>query len=407
MKINKKTLIAGGLIFATGIAGVAAVSCGTSSANEVALVVSTRNNPFYTAIINAAQAKADELGLSLVIYDSQNDAQKETTHINNIIAKGTTKVVLLNDVNESSGISSVRTLNGAKIPVVALDHLLTNDNEAVKNSGIKVEANIASDNKQAGKIIAQLLAQKIGLPADAPVYTLYGLPGTESGESRASGFLESVKKSATENVAYNLFAYTKYGQAVRNGVNYVGDQADDNRDKATQTTANRLATLFAASRSDRPALVFGTNDESAIGAISAIQTGGLALAGNAEYDASLTGANRQIYVTGVDDTADALASIKEGKMTATVKQDTTAMSQIAVQIAKDIIDGKWTSSAKPTYKSYYDAYPTVAKNKTVSDAIEQGYFFSIGTQIRWKNKQGNIELLGDADNDGILEVIAS
>src|SRR5690606_16735304 len=69
--------------------------------------------------------------------------------------------------------------------------------------------------------------------------------------------------------------------------------------------------------------VFAHNDEMALGAIEAIQSSG-----------------KNIPIIGFDGNDDALKSIEEGKLTGTIAQQPALIGQLAVQAAKDVIDGK-------------------------------------------------------------------
>ena len=55
---------------------------------KIGLVVSTLNNPFFVDLRDGAQAKADELGASLIVLDSQDDAASELSNVEDLITQG-------------------------------------------------------------------------------------------------------------------------------------------------------------------------------------------------------------------------------------------------------------------------------------------------------------------------------
>ena len=72
-------LLAAGLL--SGAAGAA------QAADKIALVVSTLNNPFFVTMEDGAKAKAKELGYDLIVLDSQNDAAKELSNVEDVLGQ--------------------------------------------------------------------------------------------------------------------------------------------------------------------------------------------------------------------------------------------------------------------------------------------------------------------------------
>ncbi|MGY6172517.1 substrate-binding domain-containing protein [Candidatus Mycoplasma pogonae] len=371
-------------------------------AADIALLLSTKNNPFFAAVEEGVREKAKELNLSVETYDSINKVSTEDDNVARIIAKKH-PIVIFNDVNEDSGIAAVRKFNRAKIPVIALDHILFGPK--VKEAGIEVVANIASDNVQAGKIIAQFLAQKIKLPQDILTYILYGIPGTESGMSRTKGFNIPVKDLDGNDINYNVYGYTLIGEAEKYGKKYYSDQADDNRSLAHDKTNARIGQFFSANTVDkRPNLIFGTNDEAAIGAISAILKQNIKdvdgkgiLAGNQIYSEAT---KNKVWVTGIDYTKDAIDAIVNQKtMTATVEQETNALGAIATLIAKKVLENQFDNS---TLQQYKEVFPQITNVPTSDNqTMTKGFYFQVATKIFWAGEDGKGEKL-TADANGKL-----
>jgi ribose transport system substrate-binding protein len=69
--------------------------------------------------------------------------------------------------------------------------------------------------------------------------------------------------------------------------------------------------------------VFAHNDEMALGALQAIQSSG-----------------RDVLVVGFDGNEDAMTSIRNGNLSATVAQQPEKIGQLAVQAGADVLQGK-------------------------------------------------------------------
>lgn len=91
-----------------------------SAKENIALVVSTLNNPFFVNLKEGAVNKAKELDYELVILDSQNNPAKELANVEDTIVKGT-KVILINPTDSEAVGNAVLAANKAGIPVITLD----------------------------------------------------------------------------------------------------------------------------------------------------------------------------------------------------------------------------------------------------------------------------------------------
>ena len=80
------------------------------------------------------------------------------------------------------------------IPVVDLDANL--DHAITKKAGVDVAFTIGSDNEAAGAKGADYLVGVLGKDAKGPVLVIEGLSGNITGEKRAQGFAEELKKQA-------------------------------------------------------------------------------------------------------------------------------------------------------------------------------------------------------------------
>ena len=263
----------------------------TESAGKVGLVVSTLNNPFFVTLKEGAEAKAKELGMEIIILDSQNDPAKELANVEDLVVKGV-NVILINPTDSDAVARAVMAANESKIPVITLDR---------GANGGEVVTHIASDNVAGGKMAGEFIVGKIG--KDGKVVELQGIPGTTAARDRGQGFNE----------------------AAANNITVVAQQAADfDRTKGLNVMENILQAVPEIDA------VFAHNDEMALGALKAIE-----------------GSGRSILVVGFDATDDAVKAVEAGTLAATVAQQPAMIGAIGVETASKVIKGETTAEFIP------------------------------------------------------------
>jgi ribose transport system substrate-binding protein len=90
------------------------------SSDKIAVVISTRNNPWFVVLGETARDRAEELGYNATLFDSQNDAAKEAEHFDNIITAGYA-AILFNPTDADGSVANARRAKEAKIPVFCID----------------------------------------------------------------------------------------------------------------------------------------------------------------------------------------------------------------------------------------------------------------------------------------------
>lgn len=280
------------IILIISLLSVFMFSCGSSNSNgesnnngvSVGLSVSTLNNPFFVTLSEGAKAKAKELNINLSVVNASDDTAKQASDIEDLISKNV-KVIIVNPVDSDAVAPAVESAIAANIPVIALDRIV---------NGVEVDAQIASDNVAGARMAGEYLVELIG--EKAKVAELIGIPGASATIDRGKGFHE--------------VADTK--------LNVIASQtANFNRAEGLTVMENILQA--------NPDLkgVFAHNDEMALGALEAIKAAG-----------------KDIAIIGFDATDDAVLSVKEGSIKATVAQQPDLMGAIAVETALKIINGE-------------------------------------------------------------------
>lgn len=264
-----------------------------AEAKKVGLVLSTLNNPFFVTLKEGAEAKAKELGIELIVLDSQNDPAKDMANVEDLITKGVS-LILLNPTDSDAVVNAVKAANDAKIPVITLDRAA---------NGGEVVSHVASDNIAGGKMAADFVNEK--LAGKGNVIELQGIAGTSAARDRGQGFNEQLATYA--------------------GLKVVAAQpADFDRTKGLTVMENLLQ-----AQPDVQA-VFAHNDEMALGALQAIEASG-----------------KSIIVVGFDAIDDAVQAVKDGKMAATVAQQPELIGALGVETADKVLKGETVEASIP------------------------------------------------------------
>lgn len=261
-------------------------------AKKIGLVISTLNNPFFVTLKEGAEAKAKELGVELVVLDSQDDPAKEMSNVEDLITKNVA-VILINPTDSDAVGNAVKAANDKKIPVITLDR--------GANSG-DVVAHIASDNVAGGKMAGQYVIDQLG--GKGKVVELQGLAGTSAARDRGQGFNDAIKTSSIEVVAQQT--------------------ADFDRTKGMSVMENILQAQPEINA------VFAHNDEMALGALQAIKASG-----------------KKIMIVGFDATDDAVKAVEAGEMAATVAQQPALIGSLGVENAVKVIKGETIEKSIP------------------------------------------------------------
>ncbi len=283
------------LVLVVGLAGCSTGGDKTNGAEgkyTIGLVVSTLNNPFFVDLRDGAQAKADELGASLIVLDSQDDAASELSNVEDLITQGV-DLIMINPTDSDAVGSAVLAANEAGIPVITLDRSA--------NSG-EVVAHIASDNVAGGVMAGEFIVEQLG--GKGSVVELEGIPGASAARERGEGFNTAIEGTDIKVVAKQTANFDR-----AEGLSVMED--------ILQSQAEIDA-------------VFAHNDEMALGALEAIKASG-----------------RDIIIVGFDATDDAVAAVEAGDLAATVQQLPKDIGSIGVDTAIKILAGESVEASIP------------------------------------------------------------
>ena len=265
----------------------------TDGGKKIGIVISTLNNPFFVSMKEGAEKKAKELGYELVVLDSQNDATKERSNVEDLIQQGIVALII-NPTDSDAVVNSITVANDNKIKVITVDR---------KANGGEVACHVASDNIKGGEMAAEFILEKLN--GKGNLVELQGIPGASATRDRGKGFHNIVDK--------------------KDGVKVVASQAADfDRQKGLTVTENIIQATPSFDA------IFAHNDEMALGAIKAIKT-----------------ANKDVIIVGFDGNDDAKAAVASGDLAATIAQKPDLMGSVAVENAVKVAKGETVEKEVP------------------------------------------------------------
>ena len=233
--------------------------------------------------------------MQAVELETATEAQLNTC---NTMLQRKPAIMITAAINQTILLPCLKQATDSKIPVVDLDFNL--DHEMAAKAGVKIAYSIGSDNYAGGGKAADWLVSKLGKDAKGPVLVIEGLPGNINGGKRAHGFADELAKAAP-------------------GLKVIGILPGDwDRQKAANITNDALT------RNPDLVAIFCSNDGMALGAVEA------AFAANK---------GAQTTIIGFDGTSDAVKSIKDGRLGASVAQLPYLVGKQAVEYGKKLLDG--------------------------------------------------------------------
>ena len=259
---------------------------------EYAVVLKVLSSQFWQTMRDGIQAEADKMGIKVDIYaaNTEDDVEGQVTLLENAISTGykAIGVAPISDVNLNNAIADA-TSKGIKI--VNIDEKVNMD--ALAELGGACTAYVATDNVAVGKLGAEYLIEQIGGAGEVAI--VEGKAGAVSGENRRDG-----AKAAFEAA----------------GLTIVESQPAD----WDRTKAYDVATNYITAHPDLKA-IYCCNDTMAMGVQEAVEASG-----------------KDIKVCGTDGNDDAIQSVADGKLAATVAQDPAAVGAKGLQLMVDAVD---------------------------------------------------------------------
>lgn len=248
-----------------------------SNSEKYLMIIKTLSSPFWINLKNGIEEEANRLKVNVTVLagNSEDDIQGQLRLFEENIGKDYAGIGFA-PISPVNLISAVSLAYSRGIYLVNVDEKI--NMEQLKANKANVEGFVNTDNFKVGASAAKFIVEQI---KSGEVIIIEGKAGTTSGEDRRTG-------------AASVFTNTS-------GINLVASQpADWDRTRALDVTSSLLQ------RYPNIKAIYCCNDTMALGAQQAVE--------NIQKQNS-------IIVVGTDGTPEAFQSIKEGRLKATMEQD--------------------------------------------------------------------------------------
>lgn len=336
-----KTLLAGSALALIAMSGSAfAAGHGVSAC----LITKTDTNPFFVKMREGAEAKAEELGITLNSYAGQVDGDHETqvAAIETCIANGASGI-LITASDTAAIVDPVQQARDAGLLVIALDTPLDPIDAA--------DATFATDNFLAGELIGQWAAANLGdSAADAKIAMLdLAISQPTVGVLRDQGFLQGFGIDLGDP-------------------NRWGDEEDAriicNEVTAGNEEGGRIAMENCLAVDGDINVVYTINEPAAAGA----------------YEALTAAGKEDVLIVSVDGGCPGVADVADGVIGATSQQYPLLMASLGIEaIAAWAADG--TKPENTPGKDFFDTGVALVTDEAV-DGVES-IDTAEGTDLCW------------------------
>lgn len=278
-------------LFAAGLGVCAAQppSPAPTTPKVIAASLLTMQHGFYQELRAGLEEEAAKHGYKLVVLSAEFDSSRQANQIDDFIQQKVSAIIVSPCDSRSVG-TSIKAANDAGILVV------TADIASLAKTG-KVASHIASDNVAGGKAAAGLMADALKGKGKVAVLSH---PEVASVSDRVKGFREAIKSSKDITIVAEL-------------------SSEGKRDKAVRVMEDLMQS--------EPGLagVFCINDDTALGALAAVEA---------------AGKQGKIAIIGYDGTPEARAKIKSGGIYGDVVQNPRRIGVLTIGAVHDLLTGK-------------------------------------------------------------------
>jgi len=264
---------------------------------KVGLITKTDSNPFFVKMREGAQAKADELGVTLLTGtgNADGDNESQVTVMENMVNAGV-KGILITPNDTKAIVPSIKKARDAGVLVIALD--------SPTDPRDGVDALFATNNFKAGVLIGQYAKVAMG-SKPLKIATLDLLPGIAVGVLRHNGFLSGMGLSKVDDTAVDQDMPAEVVCAQ----DAAGDQA-----KGQTAMENCLQ------KNPDINLVYTINEPVAFGAYTALKA---------------AGKEKDVVIVSVDGGCKGVQGVVDGQIAATSQQYPLLMASMGVEAIVD------------------------------------------------------------------------
>lgn len=248
----------------------------------------TRTHPFYQDLEAGLRSAAEAAGYELSVTAGEFDVAKQKDQLQDFIVRKVNAIIVAPCDSRSIG-TAIKAANDAGIPVFTVDIACLAEN-------VRIVSHVASDNIAGGRLAARAIIDALG---GTGKIAIIDHPEVESVIQRVKGFEEELATAPGIQIVSKLSGHGVKDQAFRT--------AEDILQAHPDLTA-----------------VFGINDDSALGALAAIEK---------------AGKSGKITIVGFDAVPEARDAIKEGRIYADVIQQPNEIGRKAIESVQAYVSG--------------------------------------------------------------------
>jgi ribose transport system substrate-binding protein len=273
------------------LATVAVPGCSRGGETKtIALVTKAMDSEFWLAVRDGARKAVEgrtDVTLSVLAPDREINVDQQVSILEDQIQRGA-KVLLVAPSGSAQVVPILQGAIGKGVPVILVD----------SDAPLPGKASyVGTDNRAGGALAGRHVVDTV---RSGKVALIHGVPGNQSQDDRAAGFLETLAASPDLQI--------------------VARQPANSERSLGLTVMENILTAHPDLKA-----VFATNDQMALGAVEAISARGL---------------QGKVAVIGFDATAEAVQAITAGRMSASVAQRPVEMGRRSVEAALALLDGK-------------------------------------------------------------------
>lgn len=271
---------------------LALTACSTSQKSDkvkIGVTLMDFSTEFGIGLKDYMTAKADAMGdVELTVVDAGGDAAKQLQQVETFISQKVDAIIMQPQEQEACS-PAIDKAKAAGIPIINCNSLTITEPDAY----------VGSNDSESAEIAMTYIAKQLG--GKGNVLMMHGHPGQTAEVKRTEGAMDIL----AQNPDMTLL-----------------DEQTADWDRAEAMT---LMENWIQAYGDQINAVFCQNDEMALGALNALVQ---------------AGKKDNVLVVGVDAIDDALQSVKDGKMDATVYQDCKGQAEGAIEAAYNLAKGE-------------------------------------------------------------------
>jgi ribose transport system substrate-binding protein len=309
VKTWASTILAIGILLFVGCSQPAPTPASPAPAGQgvagkrIGAALLTQTHVFYQDMIKAMQDEAKNESLTLDLQIAEFDSRKQNDQIETLIAQGVS-ALLIAPVDSAAMAPAIQAAQAKNIPVFTVD---------IAAHGVEVTSHVASDNEKGGRLLGEYLAKLLGGKGKIAIIDH---PIVASVQERTKGFTEAIAKFPEIQIVQR-------------------PAGEGQRDKALRVCQDLLQ-----AQPDLNA-IFGINDDSALGALAAVESAGL---------------QDKIVIVGFDGTPEARDAIKAGRaLKADAVQFPDRIGAKAIRLVATVLAGETVPKLAPVDVEIIDA----------------------------------------------------